>query len=103
MKNGLNLFVMSVDDAIRWYKPQTEEESYLVDLLTQTSSNTAKELQDEVDDLMDKIEILEDDNSRLECDNVDLNDENIQLKRLNARLQTRVSDLENQILEELDN
>lgn len=96
MKNGLNLFIMSVDDVIQWYKPQTEEESYLVDLLSKTSSKPAKELQDEVDD-------LEDENDKLEDDNTNLIKENHLLKQANDSLEERVSDLENQILEELDN
>ena len=50
MKNGLNLFVMSVDDVVQWYKPQTEEESYLVDLLSENLSKNAKKLQDEIED-----------------------------------------------------
>lgn len=102
MKSGLNLYLMSAEGVVQWYKPQTEQESYLVNLLSETSSKTAKNLQDEVDELLTQNEILENDKSRLEDEVSDLISENENLKLVNARLEEQISDLENQLLEELD-
>ena len=102
MRNELNLFVMSAQEVIRWYKPQTEEESYLVDLLSEILIKGVEELHNEIDNLTVKNEILENDKSNLEEEISNLTQEAYLLKRTNGSLEERVSDLENQIIEALD-
>lgn len=31
--SGLNLYLMSAEEVVQWYKPQTEEESHLVSVI----------------------------------------------------------------------
>lgn len=60
MKSELNLYIMSVQDVVDWYKPQTEAESYLVNLLSEIENKTTKQFQDENEDLQSENDNLED-------------------------------------------
>ena len=59
MKNELNLFLMSPDEVTRWYKPQSPEEQYLVDLISSVDFTKQREIEDlnnDIDELEDEIE-----------------------------------------------
>lgn len=66
MKSELNLYIMSVQDVVDWYKPQTEAESYLVNLLSEIENKTTKQFQDENDNLKTENEDLQSENDNLE-------------------------------------
>lgn len=95
MKNELNLFIMSAKEAVRWYKPKSKEEAYLLELISNTKPSDKlikenEELKEENDDYLYKIHYLEDDVSNL-------TDENSGLNAKVNKLEDKISDLEVEI------
>ncbi len=81
MENDLNLYIMSAEEVVNWYRPQTEVEKYLVNLLSENSI---------INKLENQIDNLEDDLSTLQCKYDDCNEENenleSEIKQLNKKI-----------------
>ena len=92
MKNELNLFLMSPDEVTRWYKPQSPEEQYLVDLISSVDFTKQKELEDE-------IKALTDETDSQSVDIHDLEEDVNNLKRENRKLNNLIKELEDKIEE----
>ena len=60
MKNELNLLLMSADEVTRWYKPQSPEEQYLVDLISSLDFTKQKELEKELEDEIEELKMDDD-------------------------------------------
>jgi FtsZ-binding cell division protein ZapB len=93
MKTELDLWSIPENSITKWYKPQTEEEVYLLEVLSRlqvnfdTLTTEKKALDDEVSDL--KI-----DNDKLEDINYDLTNDNIELEKMNTVLENKVDEYE---------
>jgi cell division protein FtsB len=79
----MNLFLMSVDEIIRWYTPKTPEEKYLLEVMATVN--------------WDEVLQYEKENSQLVLDNDRLADENQDLEDDNDNLIREVSRLEKQL------
>lgn len=75
----MNPFIMSSSDVLSWYKPKTEMEEYLIELMRINQNDSIDSLKDnilslneEILDLLDKIDYLDSDVTFLEKENVKL-------------------------------
>lgn len=94
MKNELNLFIMSPDEVAQWYKPQSPEEQYLVDLISSVDFTKQKELEDEINALTDETDSQSVDIHDLEEDVNNLKSENRRLNNLIDELEDEIESLE---------
>ena len=94
MRNDLNLFIMTPEEVAQWYRPQSPEEQYLVDIIAVVDSNTHKDLKDEVEDLADDLERQQRINDDLDCDIHNLQKENISLNSQIEELEDKITGLE---------
>lgn len=99
MRNELNLFIMTSEDAINWYKPQTEEESYLVKLLSNLNSKAISSLEDEIVYLRNELDEIGIEKYDLEQDIENQVNENANLIKIISDLENTISDLEDTISE----
>jgi chromosome segregation ATPase len=64
----MNLFTMSPDEVARWYKPNTEVEKYLVDIISSIDWFSTKDLEGDVERLERQNEDYENDITEFEDD-----------------------------------
>jgi FtsZ-binding cell division protein ZapB len=93
MKTELDLWSIPENSITKWYKPQTKEEVYLLEVLSrlQVDFNT---LTTEKEALDDEVSDLKTDNDKLEDINYDLTNDNIELGRMCTSLETQVDEYE---------
>lgn len=85
----MNLFIMSYEDVLNWYKPQTESEKYFLNLMRNYYEDT--------DDLIDKEKLQDQlDDAKTDIDNLtkELNESNDEVEELEIKIETLESDIE---------
>lgn len=76
----MNLSIMNYEDIITYYKPQTEDEAYIIDEMKEALkelnmlNDSLEALQDEIDTLKKEIKMLEDVSDYLKEENEELNE-----------------------------
>ena len=77
----MNPFIMSSSDILRWYKPKTEMEEHLIELMRINQNDSIDSLQNDILDLHDKIRDLLDKIDYLDADVAFLEKENVKLRQ----------------------
>lgn len=86
MKNGLNLFIMSYDDVLNWYKPKTESESYILNLMRDYYEDTDGGGRTQLEDLRSELHDAKNKFEKCELELYDVHEENNQLRETNTQL-----------------
>lgn len=94
MEKDLNLFIMSYEEVLNWYKPKTESELYILNLMRNYYEDTGAPDGVTLEDLMSDVKEAED---KLDTCELDLEHEQDE----NSELRAEISELEKQ-LEELN-